>query len=346
MCRLEFEPLSEGPLDVEASMLALPGLSIGRCSSPMTARWSRTSELVKDGDDTFSLIMPLAGAVMRSQRGQDLEAKPGQAVGVLHAEPGGIQFRQLDDMAVMVPRSILAPLVPDLEQAATRLVTSTNDALRLFFLRLYLLAWQDNFDVTDAAVRRLAVNHVHDLVALALGATGDAAAAANERGVRAARLRAVKADIASNLTSRDLSVATVARRQHVTPRYVHMLFESEGTTFSQFVLGERLACARRTNRYKEYRRIAELPGKPHPDMIASIEVISNFFSTPYDAAYKGIINIKLKPDMTIGWKELLQQQFNKTITGWPNNALLTYKTKKVRLYSAAGLYNRHNHSLV
>jgi AraC-like DNA-binding protein len=243
MCRLEFEPLSEGPLDVEATMLALPGLSIGRCHSPMTARWSRTSELVKDGDDTFSLIMPLAGAVMRSQRGQDLEAKPGQAVGVLHAEPGGIQFRQLNDMAVMVPRSILAPLVPDLEQAATRLVTSTNDALRL--LRLYLLAWQDNFDVTDAAVRRLAVNHVHDLVALALGATGDAAAAASGRGVRAARLKAVKADIVSNLTSRDLSVATVALRQHVTPRYVHMLFESEGTTFSQFVLGERLACARR-----------------------------------------------------------------------------------------------------
>lgn len=65
MCGLEFEPLSEGPLDVEATMLALPGLSIGRCRSPMSARWSRTSELVKDGDDTFALIMPLAGAVMR-----------------------------------------------------------------------------------------------------------------------------------------------------------------------------------------------------------------------------------------------------------------------------------------
>ncbi len=243
MCRLEFEPLSGEPLDVDASMLALPGLSIGRCLSPMTARWSRTSELVKDGDDTFSLIMPLGGAVMRSQRGQDLEAKPGEAVGILHAEPGGIQFRQLDDMVVMVPRSILAPLVPDLEQAATHLVASTNDALRL--LRLYLLAWRDNFDVTDPAVRRVAVNHVHDLVALALGATRDAAAVASGRGLRAARLKAVKADIAANLTTRDLSVATVALRQRVTPRYVHMLFENEGTTFSQFVLGERLACARR-----------------------------------------------------------------------------------------------------
>ncbi|MBN9024685.1 MAG: hypothetical protein J0H20_03540, partial [Rhizobiales bacterium] len=86
--------------------------------------------------------------------------------GILNAEPGGIQFRQLDDMVVMVPRSILAPLVPDLEQAATHLVSSTNNALRL--LRLYLLAWPEDLEVTDPAVRRLAVNHVHDLVALAL----------------------------------------------------------------------------------------------------------------------------------------------------------------------------------
>ena len=55
----------------------------------------------------------------------------------------------------------------------------------------------------------------------------------------------MKADIAANLTARDLSVATVALRQRVTPRYIQMLFDGEGTTFSQFVLGERLACARR-----------------------------------------------------------------------------------------------------
>lgn len=241
MCRLEFEPLSDGPLDVDATLLALPGLNIGWCRSSMAARWSRTDELVKDGDDTFSLIMPLAGAVMRSQRGQDLDAKPGEGVGILHSEPGGIQFRRLDDIAVMVPRSALAPLVPDLEAAATRVVA--NDALRL--LRLYLMPWRESFNVTDPAVRRLAVTHVHDLMVMALGATRDAAVVANGRGVRAARLKAVKADIAANLSTRDLSVTAVALRQRVSPRYIHMLFDSEGTTFSQFVLAARLACAHR-----------------------------------------------------------------------------------------------------
>jgi AraC-like DNA-binding protein len=248
MCRLEFEPLSEGPLDVDATLLALPGLNVGWCQSAMSARWSRTDGLVKDGDDTFSLIMPLAGSVMRSQRGQDLDAQPGEGVGILHSEPGGIQFRQLDDIAVMVPRSALAPLVPDLEAAANRLVV--NDALRL--LKLYLMPWRENFNVTDPAVRRLAVTHVHDLVAMALGATRDAAAIANGRGVRAARLKAVKADIAAKLTTRDLSVDTVAKRQRVSPRYIHMLFDSEGTTFSQFVLAARLACAHRMLLHPRY----------------------------------------------------------------------------------------------
>jgi AraC-like DNA-binding protein len=187
--------------------------------------------------------MPLAGPVMRSQRGEEVDVNAGEAVGILHSEPGAIQFRELDDIAVMVPRPALAPLVPDLEEAATRLIPQTNDALGL--LRLYLGTWRKGFPVADPALCRLAVTHVLDLVAVALGATRDAASIANRRGVRAARLKAVKADIAANLTTRDLSVTAVALRQRVTPRYIHMLFDGEGTTFSQFVLAERLARAHR-----------------------------------------------------------------------------------------------------
>jgi AraC-like DNA-binding protein len=243
MCHLEFEPLSGAPLDAEATLLAMPGLSVGRCLSAIPARWSRTAELVKDGDDSFALIMPIAETVTRSMRGQEFDVKPGEAAGILHSEPASIQFHEFNSMCLMVPRSSLGPLVPDLEEAATRLVTRANDALRL--LRLYLTAWRETFDITDPAVCRLAATHVHDLIALALGATRDAAAVANGRGLRAARLKAVKADIAANLTARDLSVAAVALRQRVTPRYIHMLFDGEGTTFSQHVLAERLAHAHR-----------------------------------------------------------------------------------------------------
>jgi len=55
----------------------------------------------------------------------------------------------------------------------------------------------------------------------------------------------VKADIARNLADCRLTVTAVASRQGVTPRYVHKLFASEGVTFSEFVLGRRLAFAHR-----------------------------------------------------------------------------------------------------
>src|SRR5262249_51961313 len=68
----------------------------------------------------------------------------------------------------------------------------------------------------------------------------DAAHIATGRGVRAARLRAAKAFVTQHLARHELSVATVAAHLGVTPRYVHMLFATEASSFSEFVLAQRL----------------------------------------------------------------------------------------------------------
>jgi AraC-like DNA-binding protein len=90
-------------------------------------------------------------------------------------------------------------------------------------------------------LRQLVATHVHDVMALALGATRDAAEVANGCGLGAARLAAIKADILARLGARDLSLDAVAKRQGISPIYVRKLFEGEDTSFTQFVLGERLA---------------------------------------------------------------------------------------------------------
>jgi AraC-like DNA-binding protein len=147
-------------------------------------------------------------------------------------------FPSADYMAIMAPLRAIAPLTRCVEER--RYIPAGTEALALLPGYLRMLR-----RLTDPRVIERSVTYVYDLMALALGATSEAAAIANGRGVRAARLNAVKADIAANLTSRDLSVAAVALRQGVTPRYIHMLFDGEGTTFSQFVLAERLAYAHR-----------------------------------------------------------------------------------------------------
>ncbi len=63
--------------------------------------------------------------------------------------------------------------------------------------------------------------------------------------MRAARLAAIKQDILSNIFDPRLSVAAVAERQGLTPRYIHMLFEDEGVSFTEYVVNLRLANARR-----------------------------------------------------------------------------------------------------
>lgn len=115
-----------------------------------------------------------------------------------------------------------------------------GDGAAMRLLAGYLDLTMHGAAATSPEVGRLATAHVHDLLALAFGATRDAAEIASGRGLRAARLRAIKLDIAKNL-ARDVSATTLAVRQRVTPRYIHKLFESEGTTLSRFILGQRPA---------------------------------------------------------------------------------------------------------
>jgi AraC-like DNA-binding protein len=78
-----------------------------------------------------------------------------------------------------------------------------------------------------------------------IGAHRDGAAIAEGRGVAAARLAAIKADIIGRIGLGDVSIEAVAARQGVPPRSIQRLFEREGSTFSSFKLEHQLAFARR-----------------------------------------------------------------------------------------------------
>jgi AraC-like DNA-binding protein len=84
-----------------------------------------------------------------------------------------------------------------------------------------------------------------DLALLAFGATGEAREIAKRRGLRHARLAAIKADINRHLTGGQLSLAWLARRHGISERYIRALFADEGMGFGDHVAGERLALALR-----------------------------------------------------------------------------------------------------
>jgi AraC-like DNA-binding protein len=109
----------------------------------------------------------------------------------------------------------------------------------------YAAALMQDAAIARPEMRQLIVGQLCDLVAVTIGATRDAAAAAQGRGVRAARLCAIKSDIEAHLADCALSPIAVARRQKISDSYIRKLFESEETTFSEFVLSRRLARAHR-----------------------------------------------------------------------------------------------------
>ena len=240
--RVDIEPTPGVPLHYRVIARALPGLTISMFSeSPLTIR--RTRELLADGNDDVVFAVPPTAANMLSHRGRELspirDAVLLSAADVMRIDvASGSQCPM-----VTLSRQRLALLVPRLEDAFMRPVRRDAEALQL--LTRYVRLFDDKQGLATPELRSLVVDHVYDLVALALGATRDAAAIANGRSVRAARLHAIKTEILNSLSRHELSLAGLAARHRVTPRHVQMLFESEGTTFSRFLLDQRLARAHR-----------------------------------------------------------------------------------------------------
>ncbi len=239
--KVDIDPLSTEPFHAEAVLRRMPGLAMISCRRS-AAIYRRGPELI-DHDDV-GLTVGLSSGYEARQLGRSLALRRADAIVMTGAEPALLRVpRHGRYISIRLPARAMASRVVDLEATYGRPIRGDDAALRLLIRYLGLLERQDGF--ANPNLRRHAVAHIHDLAALALGATRDACEVARNRGVRAARLCAIKEDIATHLDDADLSVGAVAARHGVMPRYVQRLFEAEGTTFTQYVIGQRLAWAHR-----------------------------------------------------------------------------------------------------
>jgi AraC-like DNA-binding protein len=231
------------PFDVDVMLHSLPGLQLFR-GKVQGARCGRPRHLLGDGTDGFALVMNLGGPYLVSQCGREFVLGDDEAVLVSEADPFFLTHHPPGGLLVLrMPRSALAALVRGPEDRILQRIPPTTSALRLLS-RYVGIAWSEPV-IESHALRHSVVTHLHDLIALAVGATRDSEEAAGGRGLHAARLHAIKEDIANNLGRPDLSVGALAYRHACTPRFVQRLFEAEGTTFTEYVLNRRLARAHR-----------------------------------------------------------------------------------------------------
>jgi AraC-like DNA-binding protein len=239
---LDLEPDPEQPLRVDFHMRALDGLKIitGAASGVVSRR---TPALLADSNDDLFLSLNETNDFYVRHRGVETVMGPGDAVLASCAEP--IAFRRTSGRAIglCAPRSAFAHAIPRIEDFAGQLIPRHTEPLRL--LKAYVNSLGEDEALATADLRHLVVCHVQDLIMLAVNAASAVRAGAAGRGLKAARLRAIKSHIAGRLTSPALSVGSVAAAHGLTERYVQRLFEAEGVTFSSFVSRQRLARAHR-----------------------------------------------------------------------------------------------------
>jgi AraC-like DNA-binding protein len=237
--RCDIAPADRELPEFASSVRPLPGLDIlSVASSGLRVRRSRAQV---DLDHLF-LTINLAGSREAFLRGREATFGEGEAL-LISGEAGGLNVPPGSRfMTLKMLVKAIEPLVPDFGDRLIRPIPRETEALQLLSSYLGMLDKAEMLAKPD--LQRVVATHVHDLAALALGATRDAAEQARSRGARAARLQAIKADIAANLDG-DVSIDAIAWRHRVTPRSVQMAFEMEGMTFTEFVLGQRLARAHR-----------------------------------------------------------------------------------------------------
>ena len=240
---LPLEPLADRSVTVQISKHTLPG--VGILSGTLSGLRHGSGANSADVSDELFFGVNLDGRCTAFQGKREITLNGGEAM-CLSSEMGPfvvVRPKPVRFLGLRVPRNMIAPLVKGLDDATMHVIPRGTEAVTLLARYAAAVATMPRLDLSE--VSRLVVNHVHDLIALSIGATCEGAAVAEASSVAAARLQSIKADINANLSDESISVAAVAARHGVTPRYLHKLFEREGITYTRFVLLQRLERAHR-----------------------------------------------------------------------------------------------------
>ena len=252
----DVEQIGDEPFHFEATLFSLPGLGLASSVFSPCRRWPRSPHI--DSDD-FILGVGLGGQCIVNGRGREAAIGQGDAVLTNCADPPVVVIPTVSrSISLRIPGGILRSRVTDLDDRVARRIPGNVKALSL--LTGYVAAIRSDGMLAQPRLRNLVVAHIYDLVCLALSAEDATQDMAEARGVREARRVAILREIDRRSGSAGLSAAAVALLLGVTPRYVHLLLEETGKSFTHLVLERRLerAAALLRDPQWRHRKIADI----------------------------------------------------------------------------------------
>ncbi len=242
-------PLIDGPVQCDITALPLPRIRMsGATGTPMQF-------IATGADPDHALAFVLASdAPMRIAVGRRAVELAPQQTGLADAAHIGADVSQLAEggfKSLFIDRKALLDLSPNAEDKIARPMDANAGVVSM--LQQYYDLVIAHAPHLDAAARNAASQHLLDLVVLALGAGPDQLEIAGARGLAMARLESIKADVLARLGNSNLSLDDVARRNRLSVRYIQLLFERDGGTFSAFLLEHRLRLGARLLRDRMHR---------------------------------------------------------------------------------------------
>ncbi|MBL0372388.1 helix-turn-helix transcriptional regulator [Rhizobium sp. KVB221] len=253
VARRQFSPLDGREMRIElAAMRLAKGAAIGTGRySPLAGKRSR--ELIADGCEDYLLTIHDQDHDLSIEGKQPIKVRAGEMMLVSDAHLSEFWLPQTTVSVISLGRKQLSRLFPRIDSQPYYRVPTDTPGLGLLAGYANLLRQAPAHDDKAAG---LVSNHLYELAALALSgvATGDTGR--SERSIGAARLALAKQAISKRLHEPDLVIAAIAQTQAISPRYLQRLFETEGSTFSEYLRNCRLELALRRLEKSDPPRLA------------------------------------------------------------------------------------------
>ena len=242
-CRLDVGPAEDDYIDCHNEFARLHSVVIATPKGG-SARFARTRDLLDDGCDDLVLISATRGTVRVTQGSNAIDLPAGQMCLTEMNIAGAADLNKSGGFTTaQFPRRLLLQVAPSAETQLARPLG--HDRALSSMIERYFRLCNDVAEDLDTLSQKAAAQHLADLVGLLLGTSREQKDLIGQRGLSAARLNLMKAGVLNNLHKRNLTIESVAKAHALSGRQAQRLFASSGTTFSEFVLEQRLLLARR-----------------------------------------------------------------------------------------------------
>lgn len=254
--RCDYRPRGSGPVHVKQQIRMMPNLTLGTFeTSAIDAQ--RTKELIESDSNELLLIVAVAGTIHLQQSNDNCALQRGN-IGLLDVTRPSSALNDGTCIGIRLDRRRLLPFRHDVENLFAHPIATEHTHSEILLRYLEIVSSMEGR--LDQQTSRLVEQHVVDLLGLTLGGSNDAAEMARRGGLKAARAHAIRRVIAENLHDPHLSLSRLAGQLRISERYLQLIFEEMGTTYTEYVLDQRLLIAKRqlSNPTAMSQRIADI----------------------------------------------------------------------------------------